>query len=426
MTDKTKSRLNFLLSGTYRADRELGGADVTELISEKSDMLRAAKLSEFALDAEKPVFYGEDIFGFNRSNAALPADGVFDNRGFWDFGNVTVDYATLLACGLGGIAERVRGLYPSADAKAREFYDALLCVFGACERLVGRYRDAARESDCHRLYNALARVPMLGARDYYEALVSVKFIQFALRLTRTAHVTLGRFDQYMKPYFDASVKTGATEEEIKELTELFFISLNFDTDLYKGVQKGDNGQSMVLGGCDRDGRDAFNELSEICLAASEELKIIDPKINLRVNAATPLSLYERGTRITKQGLGFPQYSNDDVVIKALTGWGYSIEDARDYSVAACWEFIVPGCGADVPNIGVMNFPLVVDRAIRKSLASSATFNDFASAVTDEIKEECDRIISECDKIVYAPAPFASAFIRPCIERGRDVSSHGAK
>lgn len=91
MTDKTKSRLNFLLSGTYRADRELGGADVTELISEKSDMLRAAKLSEFALDAEKPVFYGEDIFGFNRSNAALPADGVFDNRGFWDFGNVTVE-----------------------------------------------------------------------------------------------------------------------------------------------------------------------------------------------------------------------------------------------------------------------------------------------------------------------------------------------
>lgn len=426
MTDKIKSRLDFLLSRGYRAGREPGGADVTGLITEDSALMRAAKLSEFALDAEKPVLYGDDVFGFNRSNAALPADDVFDNSGYWDFGNVTVDYATPLACGLGGIAERVRGLYSSADAKAREFYDALLCVFDSCERLVDRYRDAARSSGCTRLYAALMRVPMLGARDYYEALVTVKFMQFALRLTRTIHVTLGRFDQYMKPYFDASVKNGATEEEIKELTELFFISLNFDTDLYTGVQQGDNGQSMVLGGCDREGRDAFNELSEICLAASEELKIIDPKINLRVCAATPLSLYERGTRLTRQGLGFPQYSNDDVVVKALTNWGYSLEDARDYTVAACWEFIVPGYGADVPNIGVMNFPLVVDRAVRKSLAASETFEDFASAVTAEIRAECDRIVLKCDKIVYAPAPFASAFILPCIESGRDVSEHGAK
>ena len=426
MTDKIKSRLDCLLSREYRSGRAPGGADATELISERSPMLRAAKLSEFALNAEKPVFYGDDVFGFNRSNAALPADRILDKGGYWFFGNVTVDYATPLACGLSGIAERVRALYPSADARAREFYDALLCVFGACEKLVGRYRDAARASGRDRLYAALSRVPMLGARDYYEALVTVKFMQFALRLTRTVHVTLGRFDQYMKPYFDASVQNGATAKELKELTELFFISLNFDTDLYTGVQQGDNGQSMVLGGCDREGRDAFNELSEICLAASEELKIIDPKINLRVCAATPLSLYERGTRLTRQGLGFPQYSNDDVVIKALTQWGYSLEDARDYTVAACWEFIVPGYGADIPNIGVMNFPLVVDRALRKSLASCATFDDFAAAVNAEIRAECDGIICECDKVVYAPAPFASAFMLPCVERGRDISEYGAR
>lgn len=182
MTDKIKSRLDFLLSRGYRAGREPGGTDVTGLITEDSALMRAAKLSEFALDAEKPVLYGDDVFGFNRSNAALPADDVFDNSGYWDFGNVTVDYATPLACGLGGIAERVRGLYSSADAKAREFYDALLCVFDSCERLVDRYRDAARSSGCTRLYAALMRVPMLWARDYYEALVTVKFMQFALTI----------------------------------------------------------------------------------------------------------------------------------------------------------------------------------------------------------------------------------------------------
>jgi formate C-acetyltransferase len=141
---------------------------------------------------------------------------------------------------------------------------------------------------------------------------------------------------------------------------------------------------LVLGGCDEDGNDAFNDLSEICLQASEELKVIDPKINLRVNKNTPLSLYERGTRLTKQGLGFPQYSNDDVVIPGLVKLGYDLKDARNYAVAACWEFIISGCGADYPNIGVMNFPLAVERATKK-LASCKDFEEFKALVKEEIE-----------------------------------------
>ena len=47
------------------------------------------------------------------------------------------------------------------------------------------------------------------------------------------------------------------------------------------------------------------------------MRLIDPKINLRVSARTPLAVYELGTQLTKLGLGFPQYANDDVVIPAL-------------------------------------------------------------------------------------------------------------
>ncbi len=46
-----------------------------------------------------------------------------------------------------------------------------------------------------------------------------------------------------------------------------------------------------------------------------------------------------GTKLTRAGLGFPQYSNDDVVIPALERLGYAPEDAQNYVVAACWEFI---------------------------------------------------------------------------------------
>jgi formate C-acetyltransferase len=42
----------------------------------------------------------------------------------------------------------------------------------------------------------------------------------------------------------------------------------------------------------------------MCLKASLELKLIDPKINLRVTKSTPIEVYDLGTELTRQGLGF--------------------------------------------------------------------------------------------------------------------------
>lgn len=236
---------------------------------------------------------------------------------------------------------------------------------------------------------------------------------------------MGRFDQYMKPYFDMQKNQGASDEDLLEITQLFFISMNFDTDLYVGIQQGDNGQSLVLGGIDVDGNDAYNELSEICLMASEQLKIIDPKINLRVNKNTPLSLYERATRLTKQGLGFPQYSNDDVVIPAMVKLGYDIKDARNYAVAACWEVISSYNGADIPNLQTFNFPLSIEKATQNSLISCATFDEFLTKVKEEMKIQANELM---DKSYYDihKNPLLSAFVSPCIESGRDLTDWGAK
>ena len=51
----------------------------------------------------------------------------------------------------------------------------------------------------------------------------------------------------------------------------------------------------MLGGVTRDGKPAFNALSRLCLRACGELKLVDPKINLRVDRTTPLEIYELGT-----------------------------------------------------------------------------------------------------------------------------------
>ena len=421
MTETVKQQLDLLRDRGYRNIRIDSPLDSDFFACFSKDMDGEAALIRYAIDCEEPVFHGYDLFGFNRyCNAAIPQRGRF--------GNAVIDYPMILKKGLQGVLDEIEVLRPQADEEAIVFYDAVGEIYDACFHIIKKYRLAAEEAGNERLAKALEQVPRRGARDYYEALITVRFLAFVLRIANHVHLPMGRFDQYMKPYYDISVAAGATEGELLELTELFFIALNFDTDLYIGMQKGDNGQSMVLGGCDRAGNDAFNDLSELCLHACEELELIDPKINLRVNPRTPLSLYERGTKLTKQGLGFPQYSNDDVVIDALTSLGYDLEDARDYAVAACWEFIVQYNSADVPNIHYMNFPLVIDRATRESLPNCATFDEFLAKVRQHILDECGHLMEVCNRNTFGGLffPLMSSLITPCIARGRDLSRGGAK
>ncbi|MBR4897033.1 MAG: pyruvate formate-lyase, partial [Clostridia bacterium] len=218
-------------------------------------------------------------------------------------------------------------------------------------------------------------------------------------------------------YLRADLDGGTiTKEEAYELLLDFFLSFNIDSDLYNGIQQGDNGQSMMLGGDDGAGGRIWNDLTELCLRASGELKLIDPKINLRISKKTPLSIYEEGTKLTKVGLGFPQYSNDDTVIPALVKLGYDPADAADYTVAACWEFIIPGKGMEIANIGAMSYPLAVDRAFHTSLLSAETFDDFAAAVKREIRAQAEEIMAKVHDLWFVPSPFLDL-----LYGGRDIS-----
>lgn len=421
MTEIVKKQLQILRSKEYRNAR-VSGLELRERYQafDNTDIIKNAERFAFFMDAQEPVFHGEnDVIGFNRYTQKTMVELWGDH-----FGNLTIDYPMILSGGLCGILDKINERYATADETAKRFYDGVRISFDACLRNAEKYRKAAKDSGREALAAALEQVPAHAPRCYYEALVFIRFLHYALRINTTIHIGLGRFDQYMKPYFDATVARGVSEQEILDLTELFFISMNLDTDLYKGVQQGDNGQSMVLGGVDTEGKDAFNALTEICLTASEELSLIDPKINLRVNKNTPLSVYERATRLTKQGLGFPQYCNDDVIIPGMIEWGYDKKDAMDYSVAACWEVLSAGNGADTPNIATMNFPLMIERAITGHLTEVSDFDAFLECVREEMRLECDKLTQAQSKV--SPNAFFSAFVSPCIENGRDIAGGGAK
>ena len=326
--------------------------------------------------------------------------------------NLSPDYESALKTGL--LAKK-----EGADEYGIRMIDALIA-------LSDRYKQEAENQGNYQLAEILTQVPRYSARSFYEALQFFRIIHFGLWLEGNYHNTVGRFDKYMYPYLKADLEKGIqTEESAYELLKDFFISFNKDSDLYIGIQQGDNGQSMVLGGMDENGREVFNLLSKMCLRASRELMMIDPKINLRVNKQTPLEIYELGSELTKVGLGFPQYSNDDVVIDGLVNYcGYDLKDARNYVVAACWEFIIPYVGTDVVNIGALSFPKVIDVCLHRDLRNCPDFEDFMDAVKRQIRAECDAMCESIKSLWFVPSPFMNLFIDGDLYHGAKYNNFG--
>ena len=322
-------RIKRLLERTFAKEQEQFRRDVdwSSLLArfaeeQVGDEARARIGLEEMLKAETPQFMEGETISFMRTVRQIPelhTSGEMDAR--WAAGvafgekgvvfNLSADFASTIRDGLdvriAEMEERLAVCRAENDGKGVDFLENAILSAKAVLDLSERYRLAAEQKGLHRIAETLAQVPRLGARTFHEALQSLRILHYALWCEGEYHCGLGRIDQYLHAYYEADIKAGRLSEEtaLEELEE-FFIACNRDSDLYIGVQQGDNGQSVMLGGVTRDGADAFNALSRLCLKACGELKLVDPKINLRVSSSTPKEIFEAGTELTAKGLGFPQ------------------------------------------------------------------------------------------------------------------------
>lgn len=368
-------------------------------------------------ETEEPIVYPIDFFGFH----------IGSNRSYGkSCGNVTPNYKRVMTMGFDALCEELRDNIAATDDEDKKAYGtAMLESLYECIAVCDKYRETVKEQGNTRLYQALLTVPHKPATTFFEACVFLKLCIYFLRISNIDHIGLGRFDQYMYSFYQSDRAAGVTDEEIFETIEAFFISINYDTDLYFGVQQGDNGQSLVLGGFDKEGNSVYNELSDMCMDASLELNLIDPKINLRVGKNTPHEIFVKATHLTKKGLGFPQYCNDDIVVPGLINLGYDIDDAINYVVAACWEYIIPGCGADYPNIRTMNFPLIVSNVVKEKLRDCNSFEELMQYVEQAIENECDHFVNTCRGVTIT-TPLLSVFTDSCTRNLTDMWHGGAK
>ena len=415
--------LEYILNKQHHQFRKMSGMDFATEFSERglSPIDRMITRFETLCKMETPVILPDEQICFIRTIKDIP--DCF-TKSEWDeikkqhyihesgyLSNLSPNYEDTIAQGL--LKKR-----ETADEYGKRAIDAII-------DLCDRYKEQATKDGRYDIANVLEVVPRYGATNLREAFQFFRIIHYAMWLEGNYHNTVGRLDKYMYPYYVSDIQKGILNEQTAlQLIEDFFISFNKDSDLYFGVQQGDNGQSLVLGGIDKDGNQVFNEFSRLCLEASNNLHLIDPKINLRVNKNTPMEIYELGSKLTKAGLGFPQYSNDDVVIDGLLKLGYDYQDACDYAMAACWEFIIPKVGADVANIGAVNLPKIVDNCIKSNIKTCDTFEKFMECVQQELNKECDKICNNLNNLWFVPSPFMNVIMDCDIYNGGKYNNFG--
>ena len=442
MTERLERQLEFIDTREHRKlRRELTKEEWESIASRIQDRAlpvieRYTRRLELFLETETPVLLEDTQIQFIRTLVDFPdiyAPGEMDEikKSHWvhekgKVCNIACDYGTVLAEGLEGRRARLLRGIESASPEQKEYAGYVERTINAAEKFADRYAKLEKESGMGEHGAMLSRVIRFGARTFAEALQLFRMLHFVLWCSGAYHCTVGRFDQYMYPFYRADRDAGRLDGEgALELVEDFFLSFNRDSDLYYSLMWGDNGQSLVLGGCREDGSCAVNELTYMAIEASLALHQIDPKLNLRCDDNTPEDLYLLGTRLTKAGMGFPQYANDNVIIPGLTALGYDLKDARNYVTAACWEFIIPGVAMDIPNIGAVSMAEVTRDTIIQNLRGVSSFDELKAIWRKNFRRAAEKTFEPLHSLYMEEAPYHSVLMCGCMEEKRDISL-GAK
>lgn len=299
-------------------------------------------------------------------------------------GHFIPNFEKVLKVGLNGIRDEVIKRLDSLDTSDPEyyskavFYKSLLITIDAIVNFAKRYANLARElalkeldprrrRELETIAEICERVPAYPARNFWEALQSVWFILLTAQIEQNGlSVAIGRFDQYMYPYFKNDIQKGVLDEDaVMDLLASFYIKTSTVNKIYDNEGAVINagpalGQVITLGGVTRDGRDAVNELTYLCLKADAEVGLMQPDFAIRLH---PKISEEFLVFLAKYIAKYPakvKIFNDSVVIPALMNVGVPLEDARDYALLGCSEAIIPGKTCSGGNFGQINLAKVLE------------------------------------------------------------------
>ncbi len=418
-------------------------------------------------------------------NAEVLGNGVMNSRARGNcqhpIGHFVGNFWTVLDKGLGSVAreaaEKKRALLEKGiqggEARQFEFYRAVQMVtegiilytkrYGAeCLRQAETCADPVRRAELLDMADRLDRIIEKPCESYHDALQACFLYQLGILLDSQPHgISYGRLDQYCGKYLEKDLAEGKlTRAQAQELTDMFILKIAeinkaWSERATRSSPGYTSGQLITLGGTDKEGRDATNDVTYMVMQASARLKLHNPPLALRLHEGTPDELWEAGIETTKQVGGVPCFEWDAVAEEALMRRGIPLEDARNYCLIGCVEPCV--CGKDFANSGgdgansYTILPAALWCAINNGTnpwhaagtpeshrTGPATGYLYDMKSMDEVLEAYRQQIEffakwqvtmvNCYEFIYAermPMPLLSATVEGCMDKGLDIMWGGS-
>lgn len=397
-------------------------------------------------------------------------------------GHTTLRFETLLQLGFRGRKKQVLDQLAQLDCtkgediEKREFYDSVLIMLDAATVYIKRYAQIAREQAAAEL-NEQRKAELLvmsenlewisenPPRTFWQALQMTHLMMCMVFIEGNGQgIALGRFDQYLYPYYEADMLSGETTKTfVAELLELWCVKTFEMLKLHDEIgtalsSEAGYGLTTTIGGVGKNGLDATNDLSYLLLEAHAHTQMQEPWISTRWHENSPFEYKARIANVVKTGTGLPKIFNDDSIIPAQCGLGKSIQDARDYNVIGCVEIDMGGKEQGSHDSSYMSLPKVFEMALnhgrcvdcgpscnRWSICGGVGDHlgpDYGGIDTyqsiEELKEAYRKQmeywvaqmvsfinVTEIAHARFKPLPFLSAMQEGPIENGKDAIRGGA-
>lgn len=322
------------------------------------------------------------------------------------------------------------------------------------EKMAEEEADPQRRAELLKIADVCRWVPAHAPRDLQEAIQMYWFVHLGTvtELNGWDCMNPGHIDQHLYPFYQKGIADGTlTRDKAKELISCFWIKFNNQPAPPKvGVTALESGTyndftNINIGGIDKHGNNAVNELSYIMLEVQEELHELQPGLSIHVSKVTPDEFVMAGARVIRQGHGYPSCFNPDVYTKELMRQGKSEEDANEGGCSGCIEVGAFGKEAYILT-GYLNTPKILEITLNNGTdpmtgkrlgletgdpRTFTSYEELYEAYHKQMVHFVNMKLAVNNYIermfsLYAPATFLSLFIDDCIAKGKDYYSGGAR
>lgn len=362
-------------------------------------------------------------------------------------GHIIMDFPSILKHGVGYYIEFLKNRVE--EHPENDFFQAGLIIFKGMQDHFLRYTDLAesmveketdneRKAELKKIAAMCKKLSIEKPESFYEALQLLWMTSIVGQYESNASsLSLGRMDQYLYPFYQASLEAGETPESLYEVLGDFYIKTN-DVVLLRSESSAKcfagfpTGYTVVLGGLNEYGHASVNPLSYIMLDLYHEVLLPQPNLSVRMNELIPRRFLLKTCETIRLGTGIPQLFNDEVCVPAFLSKGVSLDDARDYATVGCVETSIPGRTYGLHDIALFNLLRIMELSMYELRdKSDVTYEELMANIEEKIDYYVALVAKGSDIVDlghrnYAPTPFLSVLIQDCLENGKDVTDGGAR